>query len=73
MMRFTIASWRSGKKLQLKYPNANEYCLQKEEHHTDIGGYFQILIGALMTASFVTIVLILLNIYYGKDEKEAEE
>ena len=46
---------------------------QKEEHHTDIGGYFQILIGALMAASFVTVVLILLNVYYGKDENEDEE
>jgi hypothetical protein len=39
----------------------------------DIGGYFQILIGALMAASFVTVVLILLNVYYGKDENEDEE
>ncbi len=46
---------------------------QKEEHHTDIGGYFQILIGALMTASLVTLVLILLNAYYGKDDEEDEE
>ena len=36
-------------------------------------GYFQILIGVLMTGTFVTLTLILLNGYYGKDEKETEE
>jgi hypothetical protein len=39
----------------------------------DIGGYFQILIGVLMTATFITIALIVLDAYYGKDEKETEE
>ncbi len=39
----------------------------------DLGGYFQILISILMTATFVTLVLILLNAYYGKDEKESNE
>jgi hypothetical protein len=39
----------------------------------DLGGYFGILIGVLMTATFVTLVLILLNAYYGKDEKENNE
>jgi hypothetical protein len=40
----------------------------------DLGAYFQILIGIMMTATFVTLVLILLNVYYGKDEeKESEE
>ncbi|MFB3888793.1 MAG: hypothetical protein ACE14S_04815 [Candidatus Bathyarchaeia archaeon] len=38
----------------------------------DLGGYFQILITVLMTATFITLVLILLNSYYGK-EKETEE
>jgi hypothetical protein len=45
----------------------------KEEHHTDIGGYFQILIGGLMATSFVVLALIVLNAYYGKDDQEDEE
>ncbi len=39
----------------------------------DLGGYFQILITILMTATFVTLILILLNAYYGKEEKETEK
>jgi hypothetical protein len=40
----------------------------------DLGAYFQILISIMMTATFVTLILILLNVYYGKDEeKETEE
>jgi|WetSurMetagenome_2_1015567.scaffolds.fasta_scaffold118187_2 hypothetical protein len=40
----------------------------------DLGGYFQILIGVLMTATFVTLALILLNAYYGgEEEKESEK
>jgi len=40
----------------------------------DLGAYFQILITIMMTATFVTLILILLNVYYGKDEeKETEE
>jgi hypothetical protein len=39
---------------------------------TDLGAYFQALIGVLMTATFVTLVLIMLSVYYGKDEKEEE-
>jgi hypothetical protein len=45
----------------------------KEELYTDLGGYFQILIGVMMTATFVTLVLILLNAYYGKEEQETEK
>jgi hypothetical protein len=39
----------------------------------DLSAYFQIVIGVLMTATFVTIGLILLRAYYGDDEKEKEE
>ncbi len=39
----------------------------------DLGGYFQILIGVLMTATFVTLALIALDAYYGKDQKEDKE
>lgn len=39
----------------------------------DLSGYFQIVIGVLMTATFVTLALILVNAYYGKDEKENDE
>jgi hypothetical protein len=39
----------------------------------DLGGYFQILIGVMMTATFVTLVLIMLNVYYGKDEEKEDE
>jgi len=40
---------------------------------TDLGAYFQALIGVLMTATFVTLVLILLSAYYGKEEKEDKD
>ncbi len=39
----------------------------------NLAGYFQIIIGTLMTATFATILLILLNAYYGKDEKKESE
>jgi len=39
----------------------------------DLSGYFQIIIGVLMTATFITLALILLNAYHGKDEKESEK
>jgi len=38
----------------------------------DLNGYFQILIGISMTATFATLALILLNAYYGKDEEKEE-
>ncbi len=38
----------------------------------DLSGYFQIIIGGLMTTTLVTIALILLHGYYGEDEKEEE-
>jgi len=39
---------------------------------TDLGPYFQILIGVLMASTFVTLILIMLNAYYGKDESEED-
>ena len=39
----------------------------------DLSGYFQILIGVLMTSTLVTLVLVFLNSYYGKEEEETEE
>jgi hypothetical protein len=39
----------------------------------DLSGYFDIIIGALMATTFVTLTLIILNAYYGKDEKEEFE
>jgi hypothetical protein len=36
----------------------------------DIGAYFQILIYTLMMATFVVLVLIFLEMYYGKEEEE---
>jgi hypothetical protein len=39
----------------------------------DLAGYFQILIGVSMTATFVTLAVILLNAYYGKDEEKEEK
>ena len=40
----------------------------------DLSGYFQILIGVLMTSTFITLALILLKAYYGQEEtKEKEE
>ena len=68
--RISIAFWFG---FRFKYPNVHHTHQYKEEHHTDIGGYFQILIGGLMATSFVVLVLIVLNAYYGKDEKEDEE
>lgn len=39
----------------------------------DLAGYFQILIGVSMAATFVTLAVILLNAYYGKDEEKEEK
>jgi hypothetical protein len=39
----------------------------------DIVGYFQILIGVLMVSTFIVLMLVLLNAYYGEDEKEVEK
>jgi hypothetical protein len=36
----------------------------------DIGAYFQIIIYALMTATFVVLVLVFLDMFYGREEKE---
>ena len=41
--------------------------------NTDLGGYFQILIGVLMASTFVVLILILLGVYYGKEEETEEE
>jgi hypothetical protein len=40
----------------------------------DLSGYFQILIGVLMTSTFIAIALILLGAYYGHEEtKETDK
>jgi hypothetical protein len=39
----------------------------------DLGGYFEILIGVLMTATFVTLALVVLNAYYGGEEEKDSE
>ena len=36
----------------------------------DIGAYFEILKYMLMTATFVVLVLVFLDIFYGKEEKQ---
>jgi len=36
----------------------------------DIGSYFQLMIYALMMATFVVLVLVFLELFYGKEEKE---
>jgi hypothetical protein len=36
----------------------------------DIGAYFQLIIYMLMTATFVVLVLVFLDIFYGKEEKQ---
>jgi hypothetical protein len=36
----------------------------------DIGAYFQIVIYTLMTATFIVLVLVFLDIFYGKEEKQ---
>jgi hypothetical protein len=36
----------------------------------DIGAYFQIIIYTLMTAAFIVLVLVFLDMYYGKEEEE---
>jgi hypothetical protein len=38
----------------------------------DIGAYFTTLQYVLMTATFITIVLVFLYMFYGKEEKEEE-
>jgi hypothetical protein len=44
----------------------------EEELTLDLGGYFQIVISVLMAGTFVTLMLIMLNGYYG-EEKEPEK
>jgi len=54
------------------------YCLntstridsRKENVAMDIGSYFQILIYTLMVATLVVLVLVFLDIFYGKEEKQ---
>ena len=36
----------------------------------DIGAYFQLIIYTLMMATFIVIVLVFLEIFYGKEEKQ---
>jgi hypothetical protein len=36
----------------------------------DIGAYFQLIIYTLMTATFVVLVLVFLDLFYGKEEKQ---
>jgi hypothetical protein len=36
----------------------------------DIGAYFQVVIYTLMTATFVVLVLVFLDMFYGKEEKQ---
>jgi hypothetical protein len=60
-------------RFKFKYLIVNEYQQHAEKPYMDLGGYFQILITILMTATFVTLILILLNAYYGKEEKETEK
>jgi hypothetical protein len=36
----------------------------------DIGAYFQLIIYMLMTATFIVLVLVFLDIFYGKEEKQ---
>jgi hypothetical protein len=50
----------------------HEVCI-KEEPDMDLGGYFQILIGTLMTGTFITLMLIMLNAYFGKEEEKESE
>jgi hypothetical protein len=51
-----------------KYLNSNRFA--KENVSMDIGSYFQLIIYALMMATFVVIVLAFLEMYYGKEEKQ---
>lgn len=39
----------------------------------NIGAYLEIIKYVLMTATFVTLVLIFLYMFYGKEEKQAKE
>lgn len=36
----------------------------------DIGAYFEIIKYMLMTATFIVLVLVFLDIFYGKEEKQ---
>ncbi len=60
------------KSITLNIPRTKHISTQ-ETQGLDLGGYFQILIGILMTSTFLALALILLNIYYGRDEKETEK
>jgi hypothetical protein len=70
------AGLQAGFRHMSKFKYLNRYVLifkTQEDLYMDLGAYFQILIGIMMTATFITLALILLNVYYGKDEEENSE
>ncbi len=61
------------KRDSLNTQSANVISKQKEDTHMDLGAYFQILVSVLMTGTFVTLTLIFLDGYYGKEEEKEED
>jgi hypothetical protein len=63
----------SGKKLLLKYEDATEYCKNARRTSMDLGAYFVSLQYVLMGSVFISIILIFLYAYYGKDEEQINQ
>jgi hypothetical protein len=63
----------SGKKLLLKYEDLQEYGKIKGEPLMDIGAYFQTIQYVLMGSVFISLLLIFLYAYYGKEEETENE
>jgi hypothetical protein len=63
----------SGKKLLLKYEDLQEYGKIKGEPLMDIGEYFQTIQYILMGSVFISLLLIFLYAYYGKEEETENE
>ncbi len=63
----------SGKKLLLKYEDLQEYDKIKRRISMEIGEYFQTIQYVLMGSVFISLLLIFLYAYYGKEEETENE
>jgi hypothetical protein len=63
----------SGKKLLLKYVDLQEYGKIKRRISMQIGEYFQTIQYVLMGSIFISLLLIFLYAYYGKEEETENE
>jgi hypothetical protein len=63
----------SGKKLLLKYEDLQEYGKIKRRTSMQIGEYFQTIQYVLMGSIFISLLLIFLYAFYGKEEETENE